>query len=165
MKVITLLIVWSSLDMKALLALCIGNPPITGYWPFVLGIHWWIPLTNTQAFSNAAMVSLLLAWISIWTSSPVAGQRYLITHLASPELTFNFLRWNQVDLREFLLTFCIRSCSIAWLLMLSRHKEPGHQQSCYWPVLYKYCPGHSNWLSMIWNLTYFNHLTLLVQRS
>ena len=42
------------------------------YWPFVRGIHRWIPSTKSQ-WSGALMFSLTCAWINGWVNNREAG--------------------------------------------------------------------------------------------
>ena len=52
------------------------------YWPFVLGIHW-LPVDSQHKglVIQSLVVSLVLAWISFWTNSQVAGEmKCLYTH-------------------------------------------------------------------------------------
>ena len=71
---------------SALLALCDGNPSVTGgfpvikwkhfprYWPFVRGIHRWpVDRPHKGQWRGALMFSLICAWTNGWANNRDAG--------------------------------------------------------------------------------------------
>ena len=112
------------------------------YWPFVKGISSQRTRPVTQNFDYSVVVNVknLLRGQWFWTDVKHLTLYVLFFFRENINIYLHFMSFLHIDLTQVLKTlpqvregptYSIES--ISWLLMSWRRKEPGHQQSWYWP--------------------------------